>query len=1054
MDGANPVALTGELIVTRGDNGNSTEVGVTVTVSDDTPIRVPGDYPTIQAAIEAADPGALILVAPGSYDENVIMWKPVRLQGAGAGSTTINGVKRPTDRIVEWRVKMDCLFGIGAGCTQVVDALPNQLVGAAGFDTDEGAAITVVAPADNSFGAAESRIDGFSITGGDTGGGIFVNGYAHNLEISNNHVYGNNGSYHGGIRVGRPFLELDIAGPYAFNEGVNIHHNSITQNGGLDGAGGGVSLMAGTDGYNVSENFVCGNFTIGDGAGIGHLGLSDGGVIANNRILFNQSFDQAQTRSGGGVFIGGEVPVAGELTAGSGSVVVDANLIQGNQAGAGHGGGIRTQYVNGQDIPNTNNNAGNNRPGQWNRIDITNNMIVNNVAGWSGAGISMQDTARSFVINNTVAHNDSTATVAATFTTGDPNISAAQPAGISSEPHSPGLVAVITNNRWQDYSSPVLQNNIVWQNRSSHYEVTGGAAGLMPSLSGDCTGDYWDLGVLGDSGFSLRPQNSVLTDSSGYANSNVSSDPNLLSDYCNGSRELLGAPGPMLAIPALDEGGAAWIDVRYGPLVSGGDYHIGEGSSAIGRGVVDATDHDFDNEPRPAGTAIDSGADEVDFDAPVAGASITPLSLQFGNVAPGEFANLNLTLQNDGLDALTGITVGAFPEGFSEVGLNGNCGVTAAAGLAPGDSCRIRVRFSPTDETDYSGTVEITADTAITNSTVPLSGTGFLAPIASVSPGALAFGDVLTGSTVTLDLTLSNLGNADLTGVIVGDTFTAGLTQTTNCAGTVLPGASCTITVEFAPTSIGLVSGDVTVTADTTANGTVTDVTVPVSGIGIQEPIATISPAPLAFGDVSTGTVATDVLTLSNTGNAALEGISVSGFAGVFTQQASTCGTSLAAGADCTITVQFAPDEEIEYSGDTGAEISVTASNVAAVTNSPVTVSGSGVAPQGTAEFAGAAPFSLAGAVLDFGTLPNGNYSSTVSINALTNPVTFGQLTRSGAGRFQIGVDTCSNQTVPPGGQCSVEITFNANGNNAREGLLTVPHNGTGGPLELQLLGQ
>ena len=120
----------------------------------------------------------------------------------------------------------------------------------------------------------------------------------------------------------------------------------------------------------------------------------------------------------------------------------------------------------------------------------------------------------------------------------------------------------------------------------------------------------------------------------------------------------------------------------------------------------------------------------------------------------------------------------------------------------------------------------------------------------------------------------------------------------------------------------------------------------------------------------------------------------------------------------------------------------------------PVAVSGSGVAPQGTAEFAGAAPYPLTGALLDFGALPNGNYASTVSINALTNPVTFGQLTRSGAGRFQIGADSCSNQTVPPGGQCSVEITFNANGNTVREGLLTVPHDGTGGPLELQLLGQ
>jgi len=36
-------------------------------------------------------------------------------------------------------------------------------------------------------------------------------------------------------------------------------------------------------------------------------------------------------------------------------------------------------------------------------------MIVNNVAGWSGAGISLQDTANGSIILNTIANNDSTA---------------------------------------------------------------------------------------------------------------------------------------------------------------------------------------------------------------------------------------------------------------------------------------------------------------------------------------------------------------------------------------------------------------------------------------------------------------------------------------------------------------------------------------------------------------------------------------------------------------------------------------------------------------------
>jgi len=631
-------ATTGELVVTR-DNGNSTVHSATVTVSNETPIRV-SEGESIQDAIDAAAPGALILVGPGAYDELVIMWKPVRLQGAGAGSTFLNAAKRPTETLVPWRTKMDCVFGIGAGCTDEVDALPTQPDGAAGFGTEEGAAITVVGvfdpgqgqPPANSFlrGGNAARIDGFSITGGDIGGGIFVNGHADNLEIANNHVFGNSGSYSGGIRVGHPFLQLTDEGPFEFNTKVSIHDNAITQNGGLGGAGGGLSLCTGTDQYTVSRNFVCGNFTTGDGGGIGHLGLSDKGMIADNRIVLNQSFLQGTTRSGGGLFIAGEPPGVGGLTRGSGDVTVDANLLQGNQAGAGHGGGIRTQFVNGRDILDSiNPKNGKASPGQWYSVTLNNNMIVNNVAGWSGGGVSLQDTARSFVVNNTIARNDSTATVSATFTTGDPNLSADQPAGISSEPHSTALTDAIpaqsNTNALREFSNPTLSNNIVWQNRSFHYLAQSGTlAGLVPSLSqstvGECLpgANYWDLGVLGG-GFTLDPVYSVLTDTTGYDPSNTSVDPGLVSPYCNGGRALVSTPGEMMALPALDEGGAAWIDVRYGPLTqtwpvgsAPWDYHIGAPSSAIDAGTpADAPDMDYDDDLRPLGVGFDIGADEV-----------------------------------------------------------------------------------------------------------------------------------------------------------------------------------------------------------------------------------------------------------------------------------------------------------------------------------------------------------------------------------------------------------------------------------------------------------
>src|SRR2546430_1803260 len=110
---------------------------------------------------------------------------------------------------------------------------------------------------------------------------------------------------------------------------------------------------------------------------------------------------------------------AGIVAAGGGAgdgvgprVVINANLIMGDGAESGTGGGIAFQAVNGSDMVSFPDD-----PGQWNSVTVTNNIIADNVAGWDGAGISLFDSPNVNIINNTISFNASTASSGVLFNT-------------------------------------------------------------------------------------------------------------------------------------------------------------------------------------------------------------------------------------------------------------------------------------------------------------------------------------------------------------------------------------------------------------------------------------------------------------------------------------------------------------------------------------------------------------------------------------------------------------------------------------------------------------
>ncbi|MBI5496162.1 MAG: hypothetical protein HY904_14160 [Deltaproteobacteria bacterium] len=625
-----PNGVSGQLVVTRGDNGRSSTVGVTLHADNPSVPVIPVVPPpggcqglacsVIQPAIDAAPNGAILLLGPGRYQENVNLWKPLTLQGLGPAITVIDGLAAWENQELK---AAQFAQAVGMAASGTIGLVPNQ---ASDFTMQQGSGILVAGcdpaacPDGNDFSLFSARIDGVMVTGVPDSGGILVNGYAPNLAITNNDIFLNQGSIGGGIRVGEPAL-VGPANPTgsSFNPNLLIDHNRISMNGSVFSGGGGVAIYGGADNYVVSNNMICGNFSAQYGGGISHFGLSHNGVISGNVLVSNESFDE-----GGAIHLGGDLaPGASAISLGAGSVLVSRNLIQGNKAGD-DGGGIRTRMFNGLDVAM---NPGN--PGAWFGLDVMDNMVVNNSSADLGGGMALDDTVKVTAIGNTFVHNDSTATSSDSFggpcTEDTPMGQVCPPGeiagglvtsipavgGISTAAHSAPLAAAlaapgghcatVSDALCAPYSNPLLVNDIIWQNRSFYWDAAANnnLGALLPSPGRT----FWDLAVYGTATpQQMNPIYSLLTDGVGAAPDStnvIGQDPQLTSPYLN-------------VYVATSKGSTLgnFVVATFGPNGVVGDHHLLAGSPAIGAGsgIPPATMTDFDGQDRVA--PVDIGADQ------------------------------------------------------------------------------------------------------------------------------------------------------------------------------------------------------------------------------------------------------------------------------------------------------------------------------------------------------------------------------------------------------------------------------------------------------------
>jgi hypothetical protein len=365
------------------------------------------------------------------------------------------------------------------------------------------------------------------------------------------------------------------------------------------------------------------------------------------------------------------------------------------------------------------------------------------------------------------------------------------------------------------------------------------------------------------------------------------------------------------------------------------------------------------------------------FPSPAQPGALTasPSSLSFGDLASGSTsAAQTVTVSNPGSSAVSVSSVSASGP-FSQTN-------TCGSSIAAGGSCTASVKFAPASGGSQTGTLTVATSAPGSPLTVALAGTGVTATTnlaqgqpatASSSYQTFVASNVTDGNTstywestdgaaypqtvsvdlgstqstgsVTLDLPPSSAWSTRTeTLSVLGSTNGTTFSQLVGSAGyTFNPSTGNTVTISL-PSGTSARYVQLSFTGNTGWSAAQLSELAVFPGGGSTGPTSsplTASPSSVSFGSETVGsTSSAQSVTVSNPGSAAVS-MSSAGVTGPFSET-NNCGTSLAAGASCTVSVKFAPTA----SGSASGTLSVNSS----APGSPLTValSGTGTAAANT----------------------------------------------------------------------------------------------------------
>jgi hypothetical protein len=322
---------------------------------------------------------------------------------------------------------------------------------------------------------------------------------------------------------------------------------------------------------------------------------------------------------------------------------------------------------------------------------------------------------------------------------------------------------------------------------------------------------------------------------------------------------------------------------------------------------------------------------------------------------------------------------------------------------------------------------------------VLLNLSGVSEPLPQFSPEFLILASTGEGTTSPPQaVTLTNAGNAALAIASIGITGggAAAFAESNTCGNSLAPGANCSISVSYTPTGVASVNAAISISDNAPGSPQTIALTGSLPLLSSLIPSGTA----LFFPAQAAGTSSYTMDTLTNTGNVAitLSSIVIQGPNAAVYSQTNTCGTTLAAGASCQLTVTFTP---VQSNSPQQATIVISGN----FTGSPVSISISGSSFPNVPLIVAPSAITFPGQYVGTSGLPQ-----TLTVTSDTPVVTTISSVTASPADFAV-LSNCTNPLMQ-NSSCSIGVFFDPTASGTRTGTLTITDN-AGTPQTVTLTG-